>query len=246
MRLFLFEQGHFHEADEDGFVVKKRSWEDIRGLDIESDTYKNAVKSYQRMHLLLDDGVFGPICQARKTAEARGRCGLPDIMERRSNLSEWPPACQREVTTSHLIDSLKYSGSGSIEEAWGYGITRWNLVSDVFLSRVDSGAKIRATANRESSGILAWSYLPNNNCNETLKQSYNNRYTWNWRLLWSTICHEIGHAIGLSHGGRGIMQPANDSSVTSLGEWDIAQVVKRYGPSKGDPKLPNYGTGSFL
>ena len=242
MLKFLFEQGHFHES-RDGFIITRCLWGDIKNLDLESDIYKEAVKSYQRMHHLLDDGIFGPVSQARKIYEAGYRCGLPDIMERRNELSEWPPACQRKITTSHAINSLRYDGEGSIEKAWDYGIERWNLVSDVFLSKIASGAKIQATANRENSGVLAWSYLPNNDCKEILKQSYNTRYTWTWRLLWSTICHEIGHAIGLSHGGQGIMQPASDPKIIALDEWDIAQVIKRYGSSK---KLPNYGTDSFL
>ncbi len=242
----MFEHGHFHEADEDGFIRSTCIWQDIENIDINSITYSKAVKSYQRMHYLVDDGFFGPVSQARMEAESTCRCGLPDIMPRRADLSEWPPACQRQITTSHTIRTLAYSGTGSIEEAWEYGIGRWNLVADILITRIANGAKIQAKASRESSGILAWSYLPNNNCNEVLKQVYNNRYEWKWRLLWSTICHEIGHAIGLSHGGQGIMQPASDSSIFALGEWDIAQVVKRYGPVKGDPKLPNYGTASFL
>lgn len=246
MLKFLFEQGHFHEADRDNFIVTRLMWQDVESIDFTSVIYRDAVRSYQRMHYLVEDGFFGPVSQARMEAESTCRCGCPDIMARRADLSEWPPACQRQITTSHTIKSLAYSGHGSIDEAWDYGITRWNLVSDILITRISSNAKIQAKASREKSGILAWSYLPSNNCDEVLKQVYNNRYEWKWRLLWSTICHEIGHAIGLSHGGQGIMQPANDSSITALGEWDIAQVIKRYGAVKGDPKLTNYGTASFL
>lgn len=244
---FLFDQGHFHEADEDGFVLNKCLWKEIEHVDTKSKVSIDAVKSYQKMHLLVPDGFFGPICQSNRLVESKCRCGLPDIMERRAYLSEWGPACQKHLTTRHTIGTLKYSGKGTIDEAWDYAITRWNLVADVFLSRIQSGhARLVATANRESSGILAWSYLPNNNCDEVLKQSYNNRYSWKWQLLWTTICHEVGHFLGLSHGGWGIMKPANDSSIKALGTWEIGQVIKRYGNFKGVPDLPNYGTDVIL
>ncbi len=242
---YLFDLGHFHKADDSNFVVTKVEWEAVQGLRSWDSQYQEAVCSYQQMRGLKEDGNFGDICFQRSVMETGCRCGLPDIMERRANLSEWPPACQNSITTAHQLGSLRYSGSGSIDKAWDWGLAQWNQASGVVLSRIDnfSSAKIRATADRLSSGILAWSYLPNNNCREWLKQSYNNRVSWFWRLLGTTSCHEVGHAIGLSHGGRGIMQPANDSSVTGLDSWDTKEIRKRYGlptdpPEPPEPPLP--------
>jgi hypothetical protein len=246
IRQYLFDLGHFHDPVV-GFVSHIRPWESILDVDETSKDFKAAVKSYQRMRPLVEDGFFGPVTQERAIQEAGFRCGLPDVMEKRANLSEWPEPCQRDVTTAHRIGSLRFSdGQGrTIQDAWEYGITRWNLVSGVVLSSIESMSKARvsATANAEQSGILAWSELPNNSCATHLSQSYNSRVTWAWQLLWTTIAHEVGHAIGLPHGGRGIMQPAHDPSVRELDSWDIDEVVKRYGlfqpQDPTDPTEPN-------
>lgn len=237
---YLFDQGHFHEKDEDGFVTIPRPWGDVHELPVDHKDMQDAVASWQSYRPLKVDGHFGDVCAMVQVQEEGLRCRCPDVMERRAKLSEWPEACQREITTAHMLNGLTFEDSSrTIENAWDYAIGRWNLVSGIVLNRANwNEAKIRATANRESSGILAWSYLPNNNCAERLTQSYNNRVRWRWLLLWATICHEIGHAIGLSHGGRGIMQPAHDSTVNELGSWDIAQAVKRYGPAITPPPIP--------
>ena len=253
IRLYLFDLGHFHDVGDDGFVSHVRRWEPIYDIDENSEEFKAAVRSYQRMRPLFDDGVFGPVCQECAIQEAGFRCCLPDVMEKRADLSEWPEGCQRDVTTAHRIDSLRFSDAQSrtIQDAWEYGITRWNLVSGVVLSSVESmaNAKVSATANAERSGILAWSELPNNSCATHLSQSYNSRVSWVWQILWTTIAHEVGHAIGLPHGGRGIMQPAHDPSVHELDLWDINEVVKRYGlfqppdppepPDTPEPPVPS-------
>ncbi len=250
VRKLLFDLGHFHVADEDNFVEEKVSEERVAKYDVGCHEYRAAVGSYQRMRPLAVDGRFGPCCHHQALAEVGHRCGCPDIMERRASLSEWPESCQKLVTTAHEIESLSLSGDRSINETWEHGVTRWNEVCGVVLSHVESmsDARIRATASRMSGSTLAWSYLPNNNCSEVLAQRYNTRVSWSFRYLWTTITHEIGHAIGLSHGGHGIMKPYNDNSTVALGSWDIAQAVKRYGkrtdvpdPPPDDPPTPKPG-----
>lgn len=251
-RDLLFELGHFHWADVDGFVTDKVSKETVAEFDEGCEEFQAAVKSYQRMRPLAADGDFGERCQHQASAEVGRRCGCPDIMERRADLSEWPEACQRMVTTAHDLDDLNMPDSQgrSIDEAWVHGVTRWNEVCGVVLSRIwsVSNARVKATADKLSGSILAWSYLPNNNCSEQLAQRYNTRVRWSYSYLWTTITHEIGHAIGLGHGGKAIMKPYNDGETVELGEWDIAQAVKRYGvrpdvPTPPEPPTPGSDYG---
>jgi len=118
-------------------------------------------------------------------------------------------------------------------------------------------AMIHATLGRMNSGTLAWSFLPNGGCNEDMEQQYNRAVNWTWKTMLDTIIHELGHAIGLSHGPSGsIMQPfVNGSFSRPQSKYDIPQSVKRYGPPKPvtppvdppttDPELHQVLEGGF-
>lgn len=232
----LFDNNYFQNIGNDGFVsdTTKRDWSDVEKIPDGSKEYREAVLRYQRLRpdKLVDDGLAGPFTLGVALQEQGYKCGHPDHMFRTAELSEWPEDCQRSITTKVTLDRLRQIEAFNINEMWNYAIGLWNNASGVLLKRPKNNSeKIRITAapGQMRQGVLAYSYLPNNNCSETLEQRYNQSVNWTKHLFWTTVCHEVGHAIGLSHGGNGIMQPAHDPNVRALGSWDIAQVVERYG-----------------
>ena len=102
-------------------------------------------------------------------------------------------------------------------------------------------------------GVLAWSELP---CGEDrrLQQRYDIRE--NWGVEWNetggkvslakTVCHEIGHAIGIPHGPKGNVMYYSSGGWTgpTLGPWDIQEARRRYPaaptPPPEEPPMQNF------
>jgi len=240
---YLYAHGHFHQADQQNFRVEPKAWQSVVDLEPTHVDVQAAVRSWQSFRpTLLQDGYFGPRCHARAAEETGLRCGLPDIMQRVDRPAAWPADCKHNLTTQHALDNLTYlpDTEQTINQAWNHGLQLWNKAADLTLTHEPArrDVRIRAHARRLGRNILAWSELAYPDCSAVLDQAYNTQVRWHWHLLWSTICHEIGHALGLGHGGRGIMQPAHDPNVHKLGLWDINQVTDRYGPAIEPPTPP--------
>ena len=96
-------------------------------------------------------------------------------------------------------------------------------------------------------GTLAISELANGT-NTPLKQTYDNREPFTLDIptpqgmidLTTVVCHELIHALGVSHRRGGgsqpaLMDPALNPGVDRPQSWDIQQLQLRYGPPSSPP-----------
>jgi hypothetical protein len=102
-------------------------------------------------------------------------------------------------------------------------------------------AMIVMTAGRIDgpSGTLAWSELPCGSPKQ-LGQKYDTSEQWVIAFdqvpqrgidITRVFAHELGHALGLSHGPSGnLLAPAYSPRVSRPQAWDIEQLQARYGP----------------
>jgi hypothetical protein len=212
------------------FGTKK--WADVK--DISGDRLQRAVSEFQKFHGLDPDGVVGPKTANRLT---RRRCGLPDFEMRLGNgICQWP---MKKVTYYSKLTLPGITAKQAIE-AYDIACRQWMEICDLTLSRVTSAkqANIYAISGTGRSngldnrgGTLAWSELP---CDvdeyKQLDQMYDEAEDWSLEMAIAVICHDLGHALGLPHLGKGnLMAPYYDPNVTKPQKGDIREMVVRYG-----------------
>ncbi len=172
-------------------------------------------------------------------------CAVPDALG--GGDCQWP---MREVT----VYSEGLLGRVDIEEATRQAVDGWNRVC---------GINLRPSANRATAhivvtkggidgpaGTLAWSELP---CFggariRQLTQRYDINEAWviaenpapHQIDLVRVMCHELGHAIGISHISNGnLMQPAYDGRIRWPKRGDIQEARSRYGLPAEIPDEPD-------
>lgn len=155
---------------------------------------------------------------------------------------KWP---QKRITYYENMTFPKMTRE-EIKKAYDQAFQQWAEVADLEPVRVESptGANIVVSQGRIDWkwGVLAWSQLPcGASANTTLTQKYDTSEDWNYNFLVATACHELGHALGLNHLGRGtLMAPTLNMNITKPQPGDIAEIQARYGkPNVNPPKPPD-------
>lgn len=213
-------------------------WDKVRRYVLGDARVQEAVEQYRDKHELPPGNA---VDEALITDLMMPRCGVPDFARpAEAGVCKWP---MLDVTASHRIEGLNPLAAEIERAVWLEALAAWNAVCGLRLTFIEdmSRANIYANVGSTDPGVLAYSYLP---CGATpstrLAQVYNRATNWTRNLLLNVAIHEIGHAIGLDHGPRGcIMQPTANGSITRPQQWDIDQVVSRYGKPTEPPPQPN-------
>ncbi len=204
----------------------------------------SAVRAYQKFHGLKVDGWPGPVTE-RSLRQLR-ICGLPDRITMRSGrLCRWPMKRITWTVSGRLPGISVADHKAVFAEAW----KMWSDVCDIdpVYTRNARTANVVMGSGRidRAGGTLAESELP---CgvdeNSQLQQLYDIHEPWGIVEplgpgqigLGGTAGHEVGHALGIPHLGRGnLMQPTHDRLIQRPQPGDIAEIVRRYGERAAPP-----------
>lgn len=173
-------------------------------------------------------------------------CGVPDHAG--SADCQWP---MRDVA----VFASGQLGQVDLDAATRQALDGWNKVCGINLSvttnRRTSNVVITQGGIDSGGGTLAWSELPcfGGGAIRQLTQKYDTGEVWtiaenppaNKIDAVRVICHEVGHAIGISHIADGnLMAPVYSASLRWPQRGDIAEARARYG-LPGDLPTPNPG-----
>lgn len=165
-------------------------------------------------------------------------CGVPDQDGIRliGDLCKWP---HTKIT---YYENMTLSGltREQIKAAYDLAFQQWADVCGIEVARVDDPKLANVFARQgwiDVPGMtLAWSYFPCGYAStDQVTQKYDTMERWTPNFLVATACHEIGHALGLSHLGSGTLMAAWGSSITKPQAKDIAEAQARYGPPLPKP-----------
>ena len=210
-----------------------------------------AVKKFQKMFGLVEDGKVGP---KTRWALHYPRCGHPDFpdhdapdrkkFQRMTKAARWQKANLTYCITDYVSteDISKSAQEAIIAQAW----KQWMDVTPLKIERtkLSSGADIVISTGRGPKddfdgpgGTLAYAFMPEGD-DKQLIMRFDLDETWmqdprdNGIAMLNVACHEFGHLLGLDHSkkSKALMAPFYNESVGKpQPNDDIARVQKLYG-----------------
>lgn len=213
---------------------------------------REAIATFQRYYALPENGELNRLVIDKMETRVAIGCGVPDIQHATASggICKWPTPDVRYFIKNLPQGIGEAEARGCYARAW----SSWNAVSGLRAVEVESESQAHVVMDvgrgkrmgfDGPSGVLAWSELP---CGTSqVLQRYDLDEQWgvsatSGRIaLENVACHEIGHALGISHIapslGRALMNPTYSPNVPKPLDLDIAEARKRY----GNPATPQPG-----
>ena len=216
-------------------------------VDILTQLGYSTLEEYQRAHNLPASNVPTP-ATIRSLSSIRF-CQLPELFALDARkLSKWP---KKDITWGlHPQASLHGFDNAALSGVFQWAFLQWASVADLIFSQVANRPDIVITTGRidNAGNTLAWSELPNPSVrDQQLQQKFDSSEAFVFSSnpapsqidLGAVACHEIGHALGLSHarpGSRNLMAPVYSPLVRTPLSGDVEDVQRRYGPPQASPQ----------
>ncbi len=235
MNLLLWRLGHIPQAKSIG-----------EAAELLAGPFGNteAVRSYQAFHGLDQSGFFD---HATNHHIHLPRCGHPDVMPATASVCKWPI---KDLTYYEDIQYPHFDAAfvrSCYDEAWGY----WAAVCGIQPRSVSLPGDARVVAisapvdgpgNVLALSELPCGYGPSSVAHQTFDPADAGTYLNTRELIVACMCHEIGHALGLSHAKPGsgcLMEPVINPAIIKPQDGDIVFVQALYGlPLQPAPSPP--------
>ena len=197
---------------------------------------KETIKSFQKFHGIKPTGLIDDQTATRLLTPLR--CGSPDMLATGTSC-KWPLEAMPHVSYYVKLDLPGITVDQALT-AYDMACRQWEVVCGIKFRRTDSKKNANITARSGlgktmfldgRGGTLAWSHLPCGAQADTqLPQMYDAAERWSNQMLLAVACHEVGHAIGLSHAQPGqLMAPCYNADITAPQAGDISEAMKLYG-----------------
>lgn len=207
--------------------------------------YLKAVGEYQARNRLKTDGIVGPVTARRM---ARRFCNVPDFIQKAGQEAKWN---HKDVTYCSTVKLRQNIDVQAVVQQVAAHINSHCGINHTVVTQKNraniyaTGATSRTDRHLDGpSGTLGYAYFPpgNNRPNTQITSVFDQDEPWSTKMLFLVKLHEWLHSDGVPHNENAevcLMDPYLNMDLDGLQEWDIAELVKRYGkPSVVTPPQP--------
>lgn len=215
----------------------------LRQYVAEALPFEALVKAYQEIYGLRIDGKLGPVT-AEHLQQSR-YCAVPDRLPQGTARARWDntnwtgtswrDGRPRALELTYFVPPIPGISQEQADHAAATGLSWWSDVAALRFAQVTNPQKanlVGQVGTIDGPGqTLAWFYLPmgRETSESQLKGMFDRREQWTDKFFTEVWAHELGHGIGLEHGGNGLMAPFHQAGAR-LDDWCIREVQLRYGP----------------